>query len=106
MQKGFDIIDGMVYVDKWLFQEAQQLDNNISKLTGSYSVNLFRPRPMVTTGIDSVTIDYHNIDRLGIEKDPQEFLEELRSTYKYKIRGHIVIQQESMDQQDIVINRF
>jgi hypothetical protein len=61
---------------------------------------------MVTTGINSVTIDYHNIDRLGIEKDPQECLEELRSTYKYKIRGHIVIQQESMDQQDIVINRF
>jgi hypothetical protein len=106
MQKSFDIIDGIVYVDKWLYQEAQQLDNNISKLTGSYAVNLFKPRPVVTTGIDSVTIDYHNVERLGVEKDPVEFIEELRSTYKYRIRGHIVIDQEDIGQQDLMINRY
>lgn len=106
MENSFSIIGGILYIDKWLYREAQELDNNISKLMGSQNLNMFKPRPTVTTGIQSVTIDYHNIDSISVPKDPMLFVEELRSTYKSNVRGHILIKKQDHILQDIIINKY
>ena len=106
MEKSFCIIGGILYIDKWLYREAQELDNNISKLMGSQNLNMFKPRPTVTTGIQSVTIDYQSVDSISIPKDPMLFVEELRTTYKSKVRGHILIKKQDHILQDIIINNY
>ena len=106
VEKSFCIIGGILYIDKWLYREAQELDNNISKLMGSQNLNMFKPRPTVTTGIQSVTIDYQSVDSISIPKDPMLFVEELRTTYKSKVRGHILIKKQDHILQDIIINNY
>lgn len=106
MKTSFDIIDGIVYVDKHLYQEAQHVDNNISKLVGSTCVNLFKQRPTIITGIESVTIDYHLSDGIAVNMDPMIFVNELRSAYDYRIRGHLVVDTGDQKPIDMVINRF
>ncbi len=106
MNSGFDIIDGVVYVEKKLYQEAQRVDNNISKLVGSACVNLFKARPAITTGIESVTIDYHFSDGVGIDMDPMIFVNELRSAYDYRVRGHLVVDTGGKEPIDMLINRY
>jgi len=106
VENSFNIIGGIVYVDKWLYREAQELDNNISKLMGSQNLNMFKPRPTVTTGIHSVIIDYHNIESISVPKDPVLFVKELRTTYDNKVRGHILIKKHNQALQDIVINKY
>lgn len=106
MKSGFDIIDGVVYVDKHLYQEAQLVDNNISKLVGSPCVNLFKQRPTVITGIESVTIDYRFADGVPIDMDPMIFVNELRSSYDYRVRGHLVVDTGDNKPMDMLINRY
>ena len=106
MESSFNIIGGIVYVDKWLYHEAQELDNNISKLMGSQNLNMFKPRPTVRIGIHSVTIDYRNIESISVPKDPVLFVEELRRTYKSKVRGHILIKKNNQVLEDIIINKY
>lgn len=106
MKSGFDIIDGVVYVDKRLYQQAQQVDNNISKLVGSTCVNLFKAKPAITTGIESVTIDYHLSDGVGVDMDPMIFVNELRSEYSSRVRGHLVVDTGDSEPIDMLINRY
>jgi len=107
MKHSFYIIGGVIYVDKFLFHESQYNDNHLSKLVGSYTLNLFKPRPRIITGIHSVTIDYSNIESLEINyDDPQRFINELRDYYKSDVRGHIVILQEAEKPQDLLINTY
>lgn len=106
MKLGFDIIDGVVYVDKKLYTDAQQVDNNISKLVGSPCVNLFKTRPAISTGIDSVTIDYRLADGIEIDMDPMIFVNELRSSYDFRIRGHLVVDIGNHEPVDMLINRY
>lgn len=106
MKKSFNIIDGTVYLDKKLYQQAQFEDNNISKLTGSVCMNIFKTKPRLSTGIDSVTIDYHNGGDVRINRDPIEFVEEMRTTYQNKVRGHIVVDVGEDAPMDILINNF
>ncbi|MCF8017772.1 MAG: hypothetical protein K9L62_00100 [Vallitaleaceae bacterium] len=106
VNNSFNIIGGIIYVDKWIYREAQEHDNNISKLLGSQNLNMFKPRPTITTGIHSVTIDYRSIDSISVPKDPKLFVEELRTTYNTKVRGHILIKKHNQDLEDIIINKF
>lgn len=106
MNSGFEIIDGIVYVEKMLFDEAQRLDNNISKLVGSPCVDLFKMRPMITSGVESVTIDYHFADEVSVNEDPITFVNELRDRYACKVRGHLVVDKGDHKPVDMVINRY
>lgn len=106
MNSRFEIIDGVVYVDKHLFEEAQHVDNNISKLVGSACVNLFSRRPTITTGIESVTIDYHYADEVSVEMDATRFIDELRALYDFKVRGHLVVDMGDHVPKDMLINRY
>lgn len=102
----FYIIDGIVYVDKHIFRESLQIDNNISKLSGSTCLNIFKTKPKIITGVESVTIDFHNIDGIAIHKDPLVFVDELRKTYQNKVRGHLVIDMGNESPVDIHINSY
>lgn len=106
MNRSFKIIDGIVYLDKVCYQQAQQVDNCLSKLTGSICEYMFKKRPTITTGIESVTIDFHNIDAIEINKDPVLFVQEIRLTYQNRIRGHIVIDEGAKTPSDILINKY
>lgn len=106
MMRSFNIIDGIVYVDKMVYQEAQMVDNNISKLLGSTNVNMFKKRPTITTGVESVTVDFHDVNGIGINKDPMVFVDEIREKYHKKVRGHIVVDVGDDSLQDICINVY
>lgn len=106
MKRSFNIIDGIVYVDKSIYQEAQLVDNNVSKLTGSTCMNLFKTKPIIKTGIESVTIDFSSVEGIGINKDPVLFVEELRATYNGRIRGHLVVDVGDDHPVDININSY
>lgn len=41
MNNSFEIIDGILYIDKTLFQESQHVENGISLLTGSFTTEIF-----------------------------------------------------------------
>lgn len=106
MGKSFQIIDGTMYVDKQLFYEAQEVENNISRLTGSFYTDFFKTKPKCITGQETVIIDYHNVDEIIIEKDSSLFVEELRDMYHSKVRGHLVICQDDGRSKVITINRY
>jgi len=105
MIDGFEIVDGKLFIDKDLFRQAQLTDNNISKLTGSRCTHMFSSLPVIHTGIESVTIDYHNADYVSIPKELSKFVNELKDNYHYKVRGAIkvAINQEIFD---VVINNY
>lgn len=106
MNSKFEIIDGIVYVEKNLFEEAQNEDNNISKLVGSPSVNLFKTRPRIITGVESVTIDYRFADEISVDIDPTIFVKEIQSLYDYRVRGHLIVDVGDHQPQDMLINRY
>lgn len=106
MNSKFEIIDGIVYVEKRLYEEAQNVDNNISKLVGSPCVNLFKSGPMITTGVESVTIDYHFADEVPVEMDPIVFVKELKTRYDYRVRGHLIVDVGDHQPKDMLINRY
>lgn len=106
MSKNFQIIDGTMYVDKQLFYEAQEEENNISRLTGSFYTDFFKTKPRCITGQETVIIDYHNVDQILIEKDSNQFVDELISMYHSKVRGHLVISLDDGRSKVITINKY
>ncbi|MDA3845612.1 MAG: hypothetical protein PF505_03575, partial [Vallitaleaceae bacterium] len=83
MIDGFEIVDGKLFIDKDLFRQAQLTDNNLSKLTGSSCINVFKNRPVIHTGIESVTINYHNADYVNVTRELNRFISELKDNYHY-----------------------
>jgi hypothetical protein len=106
MINNFRIVDGVLYVDKTLFNEAQKNETIISKLTGSYYTNTFCTKPAVTTGPQSVCISYHDVDNVLIDRNPDAFVQELRSAFKHKVRGHIIITEDNVHTRDVVISNY
>lgn len=106
MNKSFQIIDGIMYIDKQLFYQSQEVENNISRLTGSFYTDFFKTKPRCTTGQETVIIDYHNVDDIYIERDSSQFIEELQDMYHSKVRGHLTICQDDGRSKVITINRY
>ncbi len=106
MNNCFEIIDGILYIDKTLFQESQHVDNGIALLTGSYSTEIFSNKPALSTGPKSITVSYHNVDHIHIEKNPEDFIEKLRNEYPNKVRGHLLISQKDAPIRDITISDY
>lgn len=106
MKTTFRIMDGVVYLKKGLYEEAQYLDNNLSKLTGSSTIHMFGRRPQIRTGIETVTIEYTYSDPITIADNPMMFLESLRRNYEKDVRGHLVLDLGDGDRKDYVINLY
>jgi len=106
MSNAFDIVDGILYVDKQLFNEAQLHDNSISQLTASHYTNLYTAGPRFKTGPETVIIDYTQADVLHIDRDPMDFIEELRKTYPNQVRGCITIHDQIHPRKSICINSY
>lgn len=106
MNNSFEIIDGIIYVDKTLFQDSQNGDNHISQLTGSYCTGIFHRKPTLSTGPQSITINYHDVDHVVIERNPEDFIESLRHEYPNQVRGHILISEKDRPIRDITISDY
>jgi len=106
MGKNFQIIDGTMYVEKQLFNSAQEEENNISRLTGSFYTDFFKTKPTCTTGQETVIIDYHNVDQILVEKDANQFVDELCASYHSKVRGHLTICLEDGRYKTLIINKY
>lgn len=106
MNKHFEIIGGIVYLDKKIFADAMQRDNNVSKLTGSTCENIFNARPRIQCGVESVTIDYSLSDRIRIDQDPEIYIHNLQDQYHNQVRGHLVIDIGLQDPIDMTISSF
>ncbi len=106
MNNSFEIIDGILYIDKTLFQESQHVENGISLLTGSFTTEIFSRKPALSTGPKSITVNYHNIDSIHIERNPENFIEKLRSEYPNQVRGHLLIAQRDTPIRDITISDY
>ena len=106
MKEHFDIIGGIVYLDKQIYTQSLTVDNDISKLTGSVCDNIFRIRPRVQCGIDSVTIDYTESDSVRVDQDPGTYIHHLQEHYHNGIRGHLIMDIGDELPTDMVINRY
>ncbi len=106
MISSFEIVGGVVYLDKMLYSDSLNLDNDLSKLTGSTCVNMFKMRPRIWTGVESVTIDYEDSDGVMIQKDPNMYIEELRQHYHSRVRGHLIVDIGEKQPIDLVINKY
>lgn len=105
MINGFEIVDGKLFVDKELFRQAQLTDNNLSKLTGNDASRIFKKKPRIYTGIESVTIDYHGADQVPVPRDINQFINEIKESYHYKVRGSIKVAVNE-DIFNVVINTY
>lgn len=105
MVDGFEIVDGKLFIDKELFRQAQMTDNNLSKLTGSSCANLFKAKPKISTGQESVIVNYHEADFVQVPKELYQFVNELKTTYHRQIRGAIKVAVDQ-DLLDVVINNY
>lgn len=106
MKEHFEIIGGVVYLDKSLFVDALKVDNDLSKLIGSTCVNIFKAKPKIQSGVESVTIDYAMSDSIRIDQDPEAYVHNLQDHYHSLVRGHIVVDTGEGHPVDLVINSF
>lgn len=106
MKGRFEIVGGVVYLDKSLYIDSMKVDNDLSKLTGSTCVNMFKARPHIQSGIESVTIDYHYTDGVTLDQNPFDYVEELRQHYQSRVRGHLIVDVGEAHPIDLTINRF
>ncbi len=106
MKEHFEIIGGVVYLDKSLFTDSLKYDNDLSKLIGSTCVNIFKTKPRIQTGVESVTIDYADSDSVRIDQDPKIYVQNLQDQYHSRVRGHLVMDIGGEQPVDIEINSF
>ncbi len=106
MNEHFEIIGGTVYLDKELYTDSLKVDNNLSKLTGSTCIYMFKTRPRIQCGIDSVTIDYTRSDSVTIDQNPVLYIRSLQEGYHNRVRGHLIMDIGRGDPIDVVINRY
>jgi hypothetical protein len=67
---------------------------------------MFKARPRITTGVESVTINYDLSDGVTVEKDPLIYVEELRQHYNSRVRGHLIVDVGEIHPVDLTINRY
>lgn len=89
--KDFEIVDGEVFIDKDLFWQAWDDGSALSDLTGDSVVGLFSIKPTIRTGPESVIIDYHNADIVGVHQDYATYFEDIRDKYRNNVRGTVTI---------------
>jgi len=106
MKQHFEIVGGVVYLDKSLFADSLKVDNDLSKLMGSACANIFKTRPRIITGVESVTIDYADSDSIRIDQDPELYLHSLQDHYHSRVRGHLVVDIGEERPVDMMINSF
>lgn len=106
MKEHFDIIGGMVFLDKDLYSEALKSDNQISKMMGSCCSNIFSIRPRIQAGVESMTIDFTTSDAICIHQDPNIYVHQLQDQYKRRIRGHLLVDTGGERPVDLVINHY
>lgn len=106
MKEHFEIIGGVVYLDKSLFVDALKVDNDLSKLIGSTCVNIFKAKPRIQSGVESVTIDYATSDSIRIDQDPEIYVHKLQDHYHERVRGHLLVDIGEEQPVDMIINSF
>lgn len=106
MNEHFEIIGGVVYLDKSLFTDSLKADNDLSKLIGSTCMNIFKMKPRIQTGVESVTIDYADSDSIRIDQNPKMYVHNLQDHYHSRVRGHLVMDIGEEQPVDMVINSF
>ncbi|OYT15330.1 MAG: hypothetical protein B7C24_13600 [Bacteroidetes bacterium 4572_77] len=105
MNHSFEILDGTLYIDKELYRQSLHTSNNISILTGCNNLQIFDYTPQIRTGIESVTIDYHNSVHITVPKELHGFVTELAETYHNRLRGSLKV---CVDNKvvDIILSKF
>lgn len=78
-------------MDKNVFTKAQHESNNITYLIGLSNAQLFEQPPEIHTGIESVTIDYHNAVHITVPRNVHNFVTELNDMYHNRLRGSIKV---------------
>lgn len=106
MNKQFEIVGGIVYLDKSLYTDSLKADNEISKLFGSTCVNMFKTKPRIQSGVESVTIDYAGSDSVVIDQEPVEYIHHLQEQYHNMVRGHLIMDIGEGDPIDMLINNY
>lgn len=106
MKQHFEIVGGTVYLDKSLYTDSLKADNNISKLTGSSCADIFKTRPRVQCGVESVTIDFTCSDNVSIDQNPGEYIRHLQEKYHNRVRGHLIMDIGEGDPIDMIINSY
>ncbi len=106
MKKQFNIIGGIVYLDKCLYTDSLKVDNNLSKLTGSTCAGIFKARPRIQCGTESVTISYDGCDAVTVKQDPGQYIRGLQEQYHSKVRGHLIMDIGTGDPIDMLINKY
>lgn len=106
MNEHFDIVGGIVYLDKSLYTDSLIVDNDLSKLSGSSCANMFKTRPRIQSGVDSVSIDFSGSDNVTIDQDPVLYIHKLQEHYHNQVRGHLVIDIGAGEPIDMLINTY
>ena len=106
MNKHFEIVGGIVYLDKSLYTDSLKVDNALSKLSGSTCVNMFKTKPKIQSGIESVTIDYTGSDSVVIDQNPADYIHQLQEQYHNLVRGHLIMDIGEGDPIDMLINTY
>lgn len=106
MNKHFEIVGGIVYLDKSLYTNSLKVDNDLSKLVGSTCANIFKTRPRIQCGVESVTIDYAGSDSVSIDQDPVDYIRHLQEQYHSRVRGHLVLDIGEDKPVDMLINTY
>ena len=106
MNEHFEIIGGVVYLDKSLFTDSLKTDNDLSKLIGSTCANIFKTKPRIQTGVESVTIDYADSDSVRIDQDPKMYVHNIQDQYHSRVRGHLVMDIGEEQPVYIIINSY
>ena len=106
MKNHFEIVGGIVYLDKSLYTDSLNVDNNLSKLMGSSCVNIFKTKPRIQCGVESVTIDYAGSDSVSIDQDPVKYIRSLQDQYHNRVRGHLVMDIGEGEPIDMLINLY
>lgn len=91
MKDEFTVVGGTVYINKDLFAHALSTENNLSFLAGNCCSNMFRTKPMIRTGIESVTIDYSHADEIPIARNLDEFIDDITNNYHSNVRGQLTV---------------
>ena len=106
MNDHFDIVGGIVYLDKSLYTDSLIVDNDLSKLIGSSCANMFKTRPRIQCGVSSVSIDFSRSDNVTVDQNPELYIHKLQEHYHNQVRGHLVVDIGVGEPTDMLINTY